>query len=47
MSKSSKSLFALGLVVLVAACGGNAPEEEYVAVEPAPISVEPTYTGKY
>lgn len=47
MSKSSKSLVALGLVVLVAACGGQTQEEEYVVVEPEPVSVEPTYTSKY
>ncbi|MFK7941067.1 MAG: hypothetical protein AB8B82_16930 [Roseovarius sp.] len=46
MSKSSKSLVALGLVVMVAACGGQTQEEQYVAPQPEPISVEPTYTGK-
>ena len=47
MSNSIKSLAALGFVVLVAACGGNTQQEEYVVVEPDPISVEPSYTGKY
>ena len=47
MSNSIKSLAALGLVALLAACGGNTAEEEYVVVEPDPVSVEPTYTGKY
>ncbi|MCH9824519.1 MAG: hypothetical protein K0U50_04340 [Alphaproteobacteria bacterium] len=47
MSKTIKALCALGLVVTVSACGGNkAPDDEYV-VDTAPISVEPTYTGKY
>ncbi|MFY0681261.1 MAG: hypothetical protein JXR13_11855 [Thalassovita sp.] len=46
MSKSIKSVLAFGLVALVAACAQPA-EEEYIVVEPAPISVEPTYTGKY
>ena len=46
MSNSIKILAAFGLVVLVAACGG-AQEEEFVVVQPEPISVEPTYTGKY
>ena len=46
MSKSIKSVLALGLVVLVAACAQN-QQEEYVVVEPEPISVEPVYTGKY
>ncbi|MDF1669822.1 MAG: hypothetical protein P1U83_09415 [Roseovarius sp.] len=47
MSNSIKILAAFGLVVLVAACGGGAQEEEFVVVQPEPISVEPTYTGKY
>ncbi len=46
MSTSIKAVLAVGLVALVAACGQRA-EEEYVVVEPEPISVEPTYTGKY
>ena len=46
MSNSIKSVLALGLVALVAACGSNM-EEEFVVVEPEPISVEPVYTGKY
>lgn len=47
MSKTLKSLCALSLLGLVAACGGNrAPVEEYVVV-PEPISVEPAYTGTY
>lgn len=45
MSKAVKSVLALGLVALAAACAQ--PEEEYVVVDPEPISVEPTYTGKY
>jgi len=44
MSKSIKIVLTLGLVAFVAACG--APEEEPVFV-PEPITVEPTYTGKY
>lgn len=45
MSKSIK-LFALaGLLASVAACGSK--QEEFVVVEPEPISVEPAYTGKY
>ncbi|MCM2560545.1 hypothetical protein M8745_00160 [Lutimaribacter sp. EGI FJ00014] len=46
MSKYIKSMLALGLVAGLAACAQPA-EEEYVVVEPEPISVEPTYTGKY
>ena len=48
MSKSIKLLAMFGFVATVAACGSSGQtEEEYVVVEPEPISVEPTYTGKY
>ncbi|CUH52810.1 hypothetical protein J7382_07285 [Shimia sp. R11_0] len=47
MSKSIKTFLAVGLVAVVAACGQSAPVEEYVVVDPEPISSEPTYTGKY
>ncbi|NNK16136.1 MAG: hypothetical protein HKP51_04440 [Sulfitobacter sp.] len=47
MSKSIKFLAAIGFVAAVAACTSGQTEEEYVVVEPEPISVEPTYTGKY
>lgn len=47
MSNSIKSLLAIGLVALVAACADTAPVEEYVVVDPEPISEEPVYTGKY
>jgi hypothetical protein len=47
MSKSIKLLSALGLVALVAACAEPAPQEEFIVVDPEPISVEPVYTGKY
>ena len=45
MSKSIKLLAMVGLLAAVAACGQQ--EEEFVVIEPEPISVEPTYTGKY
>lgn len=45
MSKSITLVLALGLLAGVAACGQQT--EEVTFVEPAPISVEPTYTGKY
>ena len=45
MSKSIKFLAAVGLLAAVAACAQQ--EEEYVVVEPEPISVEPVHTGKY
>ncbi|MGI3170443.1 hypothetical protein ACRARG_14935 [Pseudooceanicola sp. C21-150M6] len=44
MSKSIKIVLALGFVSFAAAC---AQQEEYVEVQPEPISVEPVYTGKY
>ncbi|MGK7652495.1 MULTISPECIES: hypothetical protein [Roseovarius] len=46
MSNSIKSILAVGLVALVAACGQQQQEEEFVVVDPEPISTEPTYTGK-
>jgi len=46
MSNSIKSLVALAFVAVLAACGSN-EEEEFVVIEPEPISVEPEYTGKY
>jgi len=45
MSKSIKVLGMVGVMVLVAACDNN--EEEFVVVDPEPISVEPVSTGKY
>ncbi|WP_435138410.1 hypothetical protein [Pseudopelagicola sp. nBUS_19] len=47
MSKSIKTLLALGLAAVVAGCADTAPVEEYVVVDPEPISGEPSYTGKY
>ncbi|SMX33127.1 hypothetical protein [Octadecabacter ascidiaceicola] len=49
MSKSIKSLCAMSLLALVAACGGNSAGdvEEFVVVDPVPVTVEPVYTGKY
>jgi len=47
MSKSIKLLATLGFVTVVAACTSGQTEEEFVVVDPEPISVEPTYTGKY
>ena len=45
MSKSITSMLALCMVAFVAACAQ--PQEEFVVVEPEPISMEPSYTGKY
>lgn len=45
MSKLIMGFFALSLTTVVVGCAQ--PEEEYVVVNPEPISVEPTYTGKF
>lgn len=48
MSKSLKLIAMAGLLVAVAACARQANEpEEFVVVDPEPISTEPVYTGKY
>lgn len=46
MSKSIKLLCLFGFVAGLAACGQQ-EEEEFVVVEPEPITTEPVYTGKY
>ncbi len=46
MSKNLKVLATLGLIVLVAACARE-QEEEFVVVDPEPISSEPEFTGKF
>lgn len=46
MSKPLKSILAIGLVGLTAACTQPA-EEEFVVVEPEAISTEPSPTSKY
>ncbi len=45
MSKSIKLITLAGLLAAAAACAPR--EEEFVVVEPEPISQEPVYTGKY
>ncbi|MEM6728662.1 MAG: hypothetical protein AAF618_09195 [Pseudomonadota bacterium] len=50
MSKSIKAVAMVGLMAIVAACAGNVDDgavEEFVVVEPAPVTVEPTFTGKF
>ena len=47
MSQSIKILAVLGLAALVSACAQEQQTEEFVVVEPEPISSEPTFTGKY
>ena len=46
MSKNIKLLAMVGLMAVVAACS-TTYEEEFVVLDPEPISVEPVYTGKY
>ncbi|WP_299730073.1 hypothetical protein [uncultured Tateyamaria sp.] len=46
MSKSIKVFGLVGLMVLAAACGRN-NNEEFVVVDPEPISQEPVHTGKF
>ncbi len=47
MSKSIKLVAVLGVAFAASACARKAPIEEFVVVDPAPISIEPSYTGKY
>ena len=49
MSKSIKLVLGLGLALVLAAgsCSTDTPQEEIVLVDPAPIVVEPVFTGKY
>lgn len=46
MSRSIKFFALAGFIGLVAACGNN-QQDEFVVVDPEPISQEPTFTGKY
>lgn len=47
MSKSIKLLAAFGLLAVLSACGQKQAEEEFVVIDPEPISHEPVHTGKY
>lgn len=47
MSKSIKLLATFGFVAVVAACVREQQADDFMVVDPAPISVEPSYTGKY
>lgn len=47
MSKSIKLLAAVGLFAALTACGQKQAEEEFVVIDPEPISHEPMQTGKY
>lgn len=47
MSKSIKLLATFGFIAVVAACAREQLVEEFVVIDPAPISVESVHTGKY
>ena len=47
MSKSIKLLATFGYIAVVAACAREQQVEEFVVLDPAPISVEPVHTGNY
>jgi hypothetical protein len=47
MPKSIKTVAAFGLIILIAACAREEAQEEFVIVDPEPMSQEPVYTGKF
>ena len=47
MSKSIKFVAAIGFVAALAACTSGQTEEEFVVIEPEPVSTEPVFKGKY
>ena len=47
MSSTKITLLALCMVAFVAACGGQQADEVVYVDEPAAVTTEPTYTGKY
>lgn len=47
MSKSIKLLATVGIFAALTACASKPVEEEFVVIDPEPISHEPAYTGKY
>lgn len=47
MSTSLKLLAAAALLVGVAGCAQTDDVEEFVVADPGPVTVEPTFTGKY
>ncbi len=46
MSNTLKTILAIGLVATIAACAQQ-DDDDFVVVDPEPISVEPEPTGKY
>ena len=47
MSKSIKLLAVVGVFAALSACAQHQAEEEFVVIDPEPISYEPKHTGKY
>ncbi len=47
MSKSIKLLAVVGIFAALSACAKQQTEEEFVVIDPEPISYEPKHTGKY
>ena len=47
MSKSIKLLAMVGVFAALSACTQPPVEEEFVVIDPEPISYEPVQTGKY
>ncbi|WP_196778400.1 hypothetical protein [Thalassorhabdomicrobium marinisediminis] len=47
MSKSIKGLCVLSVLVVMAACANTADVEEFVVIDPVPVTVEPTFNSKY
>ncbi len=47
MAKIVKLLALFGFTAVIAACGQQQQQEEFIVVEPEPITEEPTETGKY
>ena len=45
MSNKVKAFVAIAVLSAIAACAQQ-EEEEFIVVDPEPISIEPTYTGK-
>jgi hypothetical protein len=47
MSKSIKLLAVVGVFAALSACAQKQAEEEFVVIDPEPISYETQHTGKY
>ncbi len=48
MSNSIKAVLAAAALALLGACSGQSSDvEEFVVVDPEPVTAEPTFKGKY